>query len=98
MKETHMKVTYDPAKRQRTLVERGLDFNDAPRVFAGFHLTDPDLRMDYGEDREITVGLLDDAVVVVVWTERQDSRRIISMRKAHKNEREGYFEQLDRPG
>jgi uncharacterized DUF497 family protein len=93
-----MKVTYDPAKRRRTLEERGLDFNDAPKIFEGFHLTDPDLRKDYGEDREITVGLLRDDVVVTVWTERQDSRRIISMRKADRDEREEYFKQLDRPG
>lgn len=30
-----MRISYDPAKRQRTLDERGLDFEDAPTVFAG---------------------------------------------------------------
>jgi uncharacterized DUF497 family protein len=30
-----MRITYDPAKRQKTLDERGLDFEDAPAVFAG---------------------------------------------------------------
>lgn len=93
-----MKVTYDPDKRRRTLKERGLDFDDAPQVLSGFHLTQPDLRMDYGEDREITVGLLDDIVVVLVWTEREESLRIISMRKADRDERERYFEELDRSG
>jgi uncharacterized DUF497 family protein len=93
-----MKVTYDPVKRQRTLLERGLDFNDAPQVFAGLHLTDPDIRKDYGEDREITIGLLGDVVIVIVWTERRGSRRIISMRKADRDEREDYFKHMDRPG
>ncbi|HEY0148374.1 MAG TPA: BrnT family toxin [Allosphingosinicella sp.] len=93
-----MKVTYDPVKRQRTLAERGLDFDDAPQVFAGFHITDPDTRKDYGEDREITVGLLGDVVIVMVWTERPGSRRIISMRKADRDEREDYFKHMDRPG
>jgi uncharacterized DUF497 family protein len=93
-----MKVTYDRDKRQRTLDERGLDFEDAPKVLSGFHLTQPDLRTDYGEDREITIGLLDDTVVVLVWTERDESHRIISMRKADRDERERYFEELDRSG
>ena len=30
-----MKITYDPAKRAKTLEERGLDFEDAAVVFAG---------------------------------------------------------------
>jgi uncharacterized DUF497 family protein len=93
-----MKVTYDPEKRRRTLEERGLDFEDAPQVLSGFHLTQPDLRKDYGEDREITVGLLNDTVVVLVWTERDESLRMISMRKAEKHERERYFKEVDRPG
>jgi len=29
-----MRVTYDPEKRERTLRERGLDFEDAAIVFA----------------------------------------------------------------
>jgi len=93
-----MNVSYDAPKRERTLAERGLDFEDAPAVFAGFHLTSRDDRKDYGEAREITTGLLGGEVVVLVWTERKDSRRIISMRKAHKDERKGYFDELDRSG
>jgi uncharacterized protein len=30
-----MAITFDPAKRDRTLAERGLDFADAEQVFAG---------------------------------------------------------------
>ena len=93
-----MRISYDPDKRLRTLEERGLDFDDAPKVFAGFHLRRPDLRHDYGEDREITTGLLGGEVVVMVWTPREDSRRIISMRKADRDERERYFEELERSG
>jgi uncharacterized DUF497 family protein len=38
---------------------RGLDFQDAAKVFAGLTLTLPDERQDYGEDRYQTYGLLD---------------------------------------
>lgn len=93
-----MEVTYDPDKRRLTLDRRGLDFEDAPKLFAGFHLTRPDLRQDYGEDHEISVGLLNGVAVVVVWTKRDDSRRVISMRKADRHERELYFRELDRSG
>jgi len=30
-----MRISYDPAKRDRTLAGRGLDFNDAVEVFDG---------------------------------------------------------------
>jgi len=81
-----VKIIYDPAKRQKTLVERGLDFEDAAGVFAGLHLDRLDDRHDYGEDRYQTYGLLNDRVVMIVWTPRQDSRRIISMRLCHEDE------------
>jgi uncharacterized protein len=41
-----MAITYDPAKRDWTLRERGLDFNDAAKVFAGLTIDIPDLRHD----------------------------------------------------
>ena len=53
-----MKITYDPSKRQKTLEERGLDFEDAPLLFTGKHFTREDDRKDYGEVRLVTVGML----------------------------------------
>ena len=81
-----MRITFDPVKRDKTLVERGLDFARAGEVFEGVTVTNSDKRSDYGEPRYATVGRLDERVVVVVWTPRGRARRIISMRKA--NERE----------
>ena len=65
-----MKITYDPSKRQKTLEERGLDFEDAPLLFAGKHFTRKDDRKDYGEVRLVTVGMLRERMVVMVWTPR----------------------------
>jgi uncharacterized DUF497 family protein len=81
-----VKISYDPAKRAKTLAERGLDFDDAARVFAGPTLTLPDERRDYGEIRYQTYGLLDDRLIMLVWTERGDTRHIISMRKCNARE------------
>lgn len=91
-----MKVTCDPAKRQWTLENRGLDFEDARFVFAGTKFTFEDTREEYGEHRFITVGFLSDRMVVVGWTPRvvggQPVWHVFSMRKA--NEREiGRFQE-----
>jgi len=90
-----MQITYDPEKRRITLAARGLDFEDASQIFAGVHFTRQDNRFDYGEVRKISIGVLGGDVVIVVWTKRDDSRRIISMRKADRDERGEYYEQLD---
>ena len=89
-----MQITYGIAKRNKTLIERGLDFADAATVFAGCHLTAEDLRQNYGEVRFISVGLLQGRMVVLVWTPRGADRRIISMRKANEREQALYAHRL----
>jgi uncharacterized DUF497 family protein len=81
-----MRISYDPAKRQKTLDERGLDFEDAPEVFAGLTFEVEDTRQDYGEMRIICFGYLAGRMIVVGYTPRGPFRHIFSMRKA--NERE----------
>ncbi len=90
-----MEISFDDDKRTRTLLERGLDFADAPGVFNGHHFTLEDDRRDYGELRFITVGLLKHRMVVLVWTERENCRHIISLRKANVREQEKYRHHLD---
>ena len=91
-----MKITYDPVKRQATLAERALDFEDAAVVFAGLVLTVEDTRRDYGERRFQTVGFLGDLMVMLVWTPRgTDARHIISMRRCNDRERPRYQKQFD---
>ena len=90
-----MRISYDHAKRDRTLAERRLDFDDAVTVFAGPSLDVLDDRSDYGEVRWATFGRLDARLVVVVWTPRGGTRHIISMRKCNDRERKIYDAQLD---
>jgi len=87
--------SWDEPKRRTTLPERGLDFADAELVFEGRITTLPDDRQDYGEPRFITAGWLRDRFVVVIWTPRDDGRRIISMRYGHADEEAYYREQMD---
>ena len=85
-----MEYEWDEAKRKANLRKHGIDFADAPSVFDDFTVTVLDERQDYGEDRFVTLGRLKAVVVVVVHTERRGVIRIISLRKATRNE-EGYF-------
>jgi len=89
-----MKLTYDPAKRADTLKIRGLDFEDCAEVFAGPTYNEPDNRRDYGDPRIITFGLLNDRLVAVIWTPRDNTRRIISMRYANDREKARFGQRL----
>lgn len=89
-----MRITFDPAKRDRTLAERDLDFATVAEVFAAPFYTEQDTRKDYGEIRWISTGWLRGRMVVVVWTERDDAIHVISMRKANVREQARYGEHL----
>ena len=81
-----MAVTYDPAKRAKTLIERDLDFEDAKFVFEATHFETLDTRKDYGEQRVLCYGMLRDRMVVVGYTPRGADRHVFSMRKANDRE------------
>jgi len=85
-----MAITYDPARRAWTMRERGLDFEDATEVFAGWTLDIPDLRRDYGERRINTVGFFRGRMAIVCRTPRGDNRHVISMRNANEREKARY--------
>ena len=85
-----MRIEFDEAKHAETIKARGLDMARADEVFADATLTVEDDRQDYGEVRYITIGFLDEAMVVLVWTRRDDAHRIISMRRANERERRLY--------
>ncbi|MBW4626264.1 MAG: BrnT family toxin [Brasilonema octagenarum HA4186-MV1] len=89
-----MEFEWDEAKRLANIRKHGIDFIDVPEVFDGDTVTVEDNRYDYEEQRFVTFGLLQGILVAVVHTERGDSTRIISTRKATKYEQRIYFEQL----
>ena len=87
-----MGFEWDEAKRLVNLDKHGIDFIDVPEVFEGDIVTLEDDRYSYGEQRFVTFGLLQGRVVV--HTDRGESIRIISARKATKNEQRSYFQEL----
>jgi uncharacterized DUF497 family protein len=93
-----MAITWNKAKRAKTLVERGLDFADAAEVFQGDQFTRRDDRHSYGEVRYITAGYLGSRFVVIVRTPRDSNRRIISMGYGHEQEEKRFEAQIGRSG
>ena len=81
-----MKITYDEKKREATLKDRGLDFADAPLVFAGETFEFEDTRKDYGERRILCYGTLGELKLLVGYVQRGDTRHIFTMRRCHEEE------------
>jgi uncharacterized DUF497 family protein len=82
-----MRITFDPAKREKTWRKRGLDFVDAVVVFSGATLEVQDTRQAYGETRIICFGLPAGRMVVMGYTPRGADRHVFSMRKANDREK-----------
>jgi uncharacterized protein len=85
-----MDFEWDEAKSERNRIERGLPFDLAMRLFDGFVSLEPDMRRDYGEMRVRAVGVVGDLTLHCVYTDRGETRRIISLRVANRRERRGY--------
>ncbi len=86
--------TWDEAKRRENLAKHGIDFADAGTIFAGYTVTAEDTREGYGEQRFLTLGLLQAEVVSVTHTPRKNDDRVISIRKATKHETRFYYSQI----
>jgi uncharacterized protein len=85
---------WDNNKRDWTVRERGIDFEEVRFVFDGPTIA---YRSDRkGETRYVAFGFLDEREVAVVCTFRGDVCWIISARRARKDERKKYHDRLAR--
>ncbi len=85
---------WDEEKCRANLDEHGVDFIDAIYIFEGPCVYQPDRRKEYGEDRHVALGETNGHVLAVVFTMRGEMCRIISARKARRDERNAYFAAL----
>lgn len=94
-----MQFEWDDEKEQINISKHGIDFSTAALVFGD------DNRLEYydalhseNEDRYITIGLIDGIayLVMVVYTERGEAIRLISARKATKQEWRRYYDNSQR--
>ena len=90
-----MEITFDEEKRRKILEERGLDIGESGLVFESDYVEIEDDRKDYGEQRFRVWGFINDKRVSLVWTPRDGTRRIITLRHAHEPEHKARFRTLD---
>jgi uncharacterized DUF497 family protein len=81
-----VRFEWDPAKHERNQQERGFGFDLAALIFEGETIETEDSRRDYGEVRMRAIGEADGVLLHVVFTDRDDVRRVISARIANRKE------------
>ena len=81
-----MRITYDPAKNERNIRNRGFSFDSAAQFDFEGALYAVDERHDYDEMRYIAMGMLGVRLHVLCFAETADGIRVISFRKANARE------------
>ncbi len=89
-----MRFEWDEEKRLINLRRHEIDFADVRQVFENDIYTFIDDRFDYGETHFVSFGLLNGEIVAIVYTETDEIIRVISIRKATKNEQQIYFKKI----
>jgi uncharacterized protein len=89
----NLKFDWSRSKARDNYAKHGVSFDMAKQVFKDpFAVEFLDDRQNYGEERFVIIGMADGHVLFVAYTERSDVIRIISARRATKNEQEAYFQ------
>ncbi|PBC02531.1 BrnT family toxin [Mesorhizobium sp. WSM3860] len=89
-----MRFEWDAAKAKTNRAKHGLDFALAPEFDFANAIIAIDDSADYGEERLVATGIIGLSVCVMVYVERGETIRVISLRRATKKEIESYVENL----
>lgn len=91
-----MRVEFDPSKGEANLAKHGISLQAAIGFEWDTALEREDDRFDYGELRFVAIGLIDNRLHVMVFTDGfdDDSVRVISLRPAEKHEVRFYYDQI----
>lgn len=88
---------WDPAKAVANVRKHGVSFEQATVAFRDLFAVEwIDTRRSYGEERVILLGTSQGQILTVVYTEREEHIRIISARRATKDEQDRYFRENGR--
>ena len=80
---------WDEEKREINIQKHGIDFLQAKEIWL-HPVLEMRSKQDHGEDRYIAIGKTEGVTIAVIYTWRDQARRLISARKARKNEQKGY--------
>lgn len=87
-----MKIAFDPVKNEANRAKHGVDLIVADSLEWDTAITWLDTREEYGEDRECGIGYIGLTLYFVAFVDRDQTRRIISLRKANRTEVKRYAE------
>ena len=92
MRDDHFE--WDNAKAAHNLASHGISFETARLAFKDvFAVVREDRRQNYGENRFIMLGMVEERLLAVAYTMRGERVRIISARLAEPRERRRYHEE-----
>ena len=85
---------WDERKRLTNAAKHGIDFRDVQAVWENdvLEITSP----RHGEERFIAYGVLEGRIIAVVFTRKDQTMRLISVRRARPYERKIYKEAFGR--
>ena len=84
---------WDKAKAERNFAKHGVAFDLVYNFDWDNALNYEDSRNEYGERRSTCIGAIYGRLYVLIWTLRQESVRVISLRKANDRERKQYYDE-----
>jgi len=85
-----VKITFDPAKDKSNIAKHEISLALASELEWESAVTWPDTRKNDGESRVAGIGYIGLRLYAMVFVDRADDRRIISLRKANRREVERY--------
>jgi uncharacterized DUF497 family protein len=89
--EPVLRFDWDPAKNRSNRQKHGFGFPQAAEVFNDSQvLVEDATRPEHGERRSKAIGRVGAVILCVIFTDRGEFRRIISARRARRDERERY--------
>ena len=85
-----MVFEFDPSKSTINKQKHGIDFEEAQSLWLDYRRVEINARTT-GEQRKVLIAQLNNDIWSAIFTHRNNAVRIISVRKARKNEKEIYF-------
>jgi uncharacterized protein len=87
-----MEIEWDNNKAASNLIKHKIDFEDAKNIFLDPNRLEREDKRGYDETRIQVIGIVNQVVLFVVYTKRNGKNRIISARRANKNEQRQYYQ------
>lgn len=89
-----MEIEFDPGKDAINTAKHGVSLADAALLEWGYILLTEDVRNDYRERRMIGYAPIGSRIYCVVFTEKGETCRVISLRKANRREVKLYADKI----